>query len=82
MRPSTPTRPHAPPPRAASTPPMHPFTLAPMHPCTHAPMQVGSWILTYMTGSFLAAFSLGCFATWLGAFGHNWVHQPRYKLWV
>ena len=44
--------------------------------------QVGSWLLTYMTGSFLAAFSLGCFASWLGAFGHNWVHQPRYKLWA
>jgi len=43
---------------------------------------VGSWIITYMTGSFLAAFSLGCFASWLGAFGHNWVHQPRYKLWA
>lgn len=41
----------------------------------------GSWLLTYATGSVCAALLLGASATWLGAFGHNWVHQPRYRLW-
>ena len=42
----------------------------------------GSWLLTYWSGSFLAALLLGVCASLLGAFGHNWVHQPRYKLWA
>ena len=29
--------------------------------------------------SFVAA---GFVTSWLGAFGHNWVHQPRYKSWA
>lgn len=35
--------------------------------------------LTYMTGSYLTAFVTGIVGTWLASFGHNWVHQPKYK---
>ena len=35
---------------------------------------------TYSWGSFKAAFLTGVAASWLGGFGHNWVHQPRFKL--
>jgi hypothetical protein len=35
--------------------------------------------LTYRTGSFASAVVTGIFGAFLGAFGHNWVHQPRYK---
>lgn len=39
-----------------------------------------AWLLS--SGSLLAAVCLGLTASWLGAFGHNWVHQPRYKFWA
>jgi len=42
----------------------------------------GAWLLTYWSGSLLAALLLGACASLLGAFGHNWVHQPRYKAWA
>lgn len=35
----------------------------------------------YMSGSFVWAATWGLTAAWLGAFGHNWVHQPRYYEW-
>lgn len=38
------------------------------------------WLLT--TASVAASIFLGFTAAWLGAFGHNWVHQPKYKLWA
>ena len=38
------------------------------------------WLLT--TASIVASICLGFTAAWLGAFGHNWVHQPKYKLWA
>lgn len=38
------------------------------------------WLLT--TASISASICLGFTAAWLGAFGHNWVHQPKYKLWA
>lgn len=38
------------------------------------------WLLT--TASVAASVCLGFTAAWLGAFGHNWVHQPKYKLWA
>lgn len=38
--------------------------------------------LTYSSGSFLMAAALGFAAAWLGAFGHNWVHQPKYRTWA
>jgi cytochrome b involved in lipid metabolism len=45
-----------------------------------------SWSCCYLwllrTGSPIAAACLGFAAAWLGAFGHNWVHQPKYRLWA
>ena len=45
-----------------------------------------SWFCCYLwllhSGSPIAAVGLGFTAAWLGAFGHNWVHQPRYRLWA
>ncbi|KAL3766412.1 hypothetical protein ACHAW5_008649 [Stephanodiscus triporus] len=38
------------------------------------------WLLS--SGSPVAAVCLGFTAAWLGAFGHNWVHHPRYRLWA
>jgi hypothetical protein len=35
----------------------------------------------YQTGSFLLSIPAGILSAWLGAFGHNWVHQPKYKDW-
>eukprot|EP00571_Detonula_confervacea_P014838 CAMPEP_0172303152 /NCGR_PEP_ID=MMETSP1058-20130122/4733_1 /TAXON_ID=83371 /ORGANISM="Detonula confervacea, Strain CCMP 353" /LENGTH=514 /DNA_ID=CAMNT_0013013869 /DNA_START=209 /DNA_END=1753 /DNA_ORIENTATION=- len=39
-----------------------------------------TWLL--FSGSVLAAVCFGFSSSWLGAFGHNWVHQPNYKLWA
>jgi len=36
---------------------------------------------TWFLGSYEIAFLWGISAAWLGAFGHNWVHHPRYKKW-
>lgn len=36
-------------------------------------------LTTYYTGSYVSAFFNGIISAYLGAFGHNWVHQPRYK---
>ncbi|KAL7542425.1 hypothetical protein ACHAXR_011759 [Thalassiosira sp. AJA248-18] len=38
------------------------------------------WLLSCC--SVLSAVCTGFTASWLGAFGHNWVHQPKYKLWA
>ena len=38
------------------------------------------WI-TYQSGSLAAAAATGAVASVLAAFGHNWVHQPKYKQW-
>jgi cytochrome b involved in lipid metabolism len=35
----------------------------------------------WRTGSFLAAAMTGPVASWLGGYGHNWAHQPKYKNW-
>lgn len=35
-------------------------------------------IATYMDGRLWMAFFWGFPASWMGAFGHNWVHQPKY----
>ncbi|KAL1527464.1 hypothetical protein AB1Y20_016129 [Prymnesium parvum] len=40
-----------------------------------------SWLLMYLSGSFAAALLFGFPSALLGAFGHNWVHQPQYRLW-
>lgn len=40
---------------------------------------VGMMLLTYQTGSFVASFFTGIVGSYLGSFGHNWVHQPKYK---
>ena len=40
-----------------------------------------SWLLMYQSGTFLSAVGFGLIASLLGAFGHNWVHQPEYRLW-
>lgn len=41
-----------------------------------------SWLLLLYTGSFLVVPLLGIASALLGAFGHNWVHQPKYKFWA
>mmetsp|Transcript_21351 Transcript_21351/g.51425 ORF Transcript_21351/g.51425 Transcript_21351/m.51425 type:complete len:481 (-) Transcript_21351:114-1556(-) len=38
-------------------------------------------IITRETGSFYAAAAWGLISSFLGAFGHNWVHQPKYHRW-
>jgi len=43
---------------------------------------VCSWVALWHTGSFLVAPVLGFTSALLGAFGHNWVHQPKYKFWA
>mmetsp|Transcript_45770 Transcript_45770/g.68088 ORF Transcript_45770/g.68088 Transcript_45770/m.68088 type:complete len:430 (-) Transcript_45770:1209-2498(-) len=35
--------------------------------------------VSYLTGSIVVSLFTGLVGTWLGAFGHNWVHQPKYK---
>jgi len=40
-----------------------------------------SWALMFWSGSICAALFFGFVAALLGAFGHNWVHQPQYRLW-
>ena len=44
-----------------------------------------SWLacmcMTYVSGSYAAAFATGIVGSWLGAFGHNWVHQAKPKRW-
>lgn len=37
--------------------------------------------VTWWTGSFLCALASAWAGAVLGAFGHNWVHQPWYKRW-
>lgn len=41
-----------------------------------------SWGVMYFSGTFLSALVFGAFASLLGAFGHNWVHQPKYRFWA
>jgi len=39
-----------------------------------------AWLL--LSGTVPSAICTGFTAAWLGAFGHNWVHQPKYKFWA
>jgi hypothetical protein len=41
-----------------------------------------AWWWTWWCGSVGCAVLVGLTASWVGAFGHNWVHQPRYKQWA
>jgi fatty acid desaturase/cytochrome b involved in lipid metabolism len=41
-----------------------------------------SWVIMYAAGSFLSAVLFGFMSALLGAFGHNWVHQPQYRFWA
>ncbi|MCP5082353.1 MAG: hypothetical protein GY948_11715 [Alphaproteobacteria bacterium] len=38
-----------------------------------------SHILALLTGSYWSVLPLAMFAGLVGAYGHNWVHQPRYR---
>ena len=40
-----------------------------------------AWGVMFATGTLVAAFVFGGVSALLGAFGHNWVHQPDYRLW-
>lgn len=40
------------------------------------------WIGTLRTGSLVLAVCVGLVGAVLGGFGHNWVHQPKYRLWA
>ncbi|CAM9375781.1 unnamed protein product [Chrysoparadoxa australica] len=39
------------------------------------------WWGTWASGSLGVSVLWGLISAWLGAFGHNWVHQPYYKKW-
>jgi len=41
---------------------------------------MGFGMLVY-TGSYIAAVLNGIVGAWVGGFGHNWVHQPNYRLY-
>eukprot|EP00948_MAST-09A_sp_MAST-9A-sp1_P004301 g4301.t1 len=43
---------------------------------------VSSFAYMYYAGTIGSALLCGLFAAWLGAFGHNWVHQPKYRFWA
>jgi fatty acid desaturase len=40
-----------------------------------------SWAVMFATGTFVSSVVFGLLAALLGAFGHNWVHQPAYRVW-
>lgn len=45
-----------------------------------------AWVVSlaasWYTGFQIIALWLGLPASWVGAFGHNWVHQPKYRFWA
>merc|ERR1712136_938 len=43
---------------------------------------LNSFAYCVYSGTLQAALLCGLFASWLGAFGHNWVHQPKYRIWA
>jgi hypothetical protein len=40
------------------------------------------WYGTLRTGSLVLAVCVGLVGAVLGGFGHNWVHQPKYRRWA
>lgn len=44
-------------------------------------MYCSGMYMTWSTGSYLVSAFTALVGSWLGAFGHNWVHQPKYKMW-
>lgn len=42
----------------------------------------GSWMMSITDGSLPWCISTGLLGAVIGAFGHNWVHQPRYRRWA
>ena len=40
-----------------------------------------AWMAMFVTGTVSSAVVFGAMAALLGAFGHNWVHQPAYRTW-
>jgi len=38
--------------------------------------------MVYYTGSMWAVFVNGIVGAWMGGFGHNFVHQPKYRTWA
>jgi len=45
--------------------------------CLWVVLMTASWY----TGSFVIGGVTGICSAYLGAFGHNWIHQPKYKHW-
>lgn len=43
---------------------------------------LGGLVALWATGSVICALCLGVPGALVGAFGHNWVHQPKYKFWA
>ena len=41
-----------------------------------------SYVIMYMTGKWWSCLPLGFCMGLVGGFGHNWVHQPKYRLWA
>ena len=41
-----------------------------------------AWSLLFHTGSYKAAIFLGYMKAIVGGFGHNWVHQHKYRNWA
>lgn len=38
------------------------------------------FIYTLLSGSYFISFIWGIVSAWLGAFGHNWIHIPKYRI--
>ena len=43
---------------------------------------VASYVYLYQVGTTASALLVGLFSAYVGAFGHNWVHQPKYRFWA
>ena len=41
-----------------------------------------SWLYMYTYGTVISSLTFGALSALLGAFGHNWVHQPDYRIWA
>jgi fatty acid desaturase len=41
-----------------------------------------AWGFMFASGSVASAVAFGLVASVLGAFGHNWIHQPKYRFWA
>jgi len=45
-------------------------------------MYIVVWVWLYMTLDWKAVFALGVVTGVIGGYGHNWIHQPKYRLYA